>query len=825
MSEEKDKEKTIEEFEAEINDKLAQYFSENKNIIISKDNLEDFLKAIGFEEFLSSEDDKNMVWEKLAKYGKENKVDSEGVKKGMYDFFNFLRKGDEEDLSRISLKNEEFNANEKQLIIHKEKAIEEYDCLDIKTLIEFKRIFLLLNLDENGENIISIEQIEQLIADHKFITIDKDDIIKYIYFLSCDDKLLDEITSIKINNTIYAEVDSLIQNKFSEEGINIDQIISKKGQKEEDEDPVDILNDILKEIVDTETIFAKIENDQNNLIKSKPNLTEEKIKNIIDNINENKNIEEISNIIQSLRYVITKIENNNKYLSEINNQQNSNIKDKINSLKKITYSLNEELFQTKKDYDNLNEEYEKLIKQNTENNNHIQNLYENRKILEEELNSKEQKINDLTKEKSEKDKEINDLNIKISSLEDNNKELKNQVIDLKMSVSKIKKDYDELIDDTINKMKEKDNEIKRIKGINENQLKKKENKEGILDKKEKLDLAALNKIDSLKISLADKLIEKEKILSKSNFESLKEYTLKLERININLKEEKEKKEQKLKELEEKVNESNEIITSNKKEIGELNIEIKKLENSITNLQDKIKAKEVLRPALTINNKIKELSISKFNPQRLNSLKFKKYLKDNDKSNNAKNEIIKEKNNKEKEAELKIKITSSETKLNNNNVNSINKNNLEISKNSMSNKPGLESPSKINKSYYENKVCILILYEISSRKSFETAKRLFEDFKNSDQKEVSMALVGNKSDSEKKREITEEEGQKFAVKNGMQFFETSAKIGENIEEVFKKSDVIISKKKKENYCKVKNISFGFEKTILKGNKEGGCCKCV
>lgn len=151
------------------------------------------MKAIGFEEFLSSEDDKNMVWEKLAKYGKENKVDSEGVKKGMYDFFNFLRKGDEEDLSRISLKNEEFNANEKQLIIHKEKTIEEYDCLDIKTLIEFKRIFLLLNLDENGENIISIEQIEQLIAEHKFITIDKDDIIKYIYFLSCDDKLLDEI--------------------------------------------------------------------------------------------------------------------------------------------------------------------------------------------------------------------------------------------------------------------------------------------------------------------------------------------------------------------------------------------------------------------------------------------------------------------------------------------------------------------------------------------------------------------------------------------------------------------------------------------------------
>ena len=45
------------------------------------------------------------------------------------------------------------------------------------------------------------------------------------------------------------------------------------------------------------------------------------------------------------------------------------------------------------------------------------------------------------------------------------------------------------------------------------------------------------------------------------------------------------------------------------------------------------------------------------------------------------------------------------------------------------------------------------------------------------------LVGNKSDLEQKRQVSTEEGERFAKENGLIFMETSAKTAENVEEAF------------------------------------------
>ena len=128
--------------------------------------------------------------------------------------------------------------------------------------------------------------------------------------------------------------------------------------------------------------------------------------------------------------------------------------------------------------------------------------------------------------------------------------------------------------------------------------------------------------------------------------------------------------------------------------------------------------------------------------------------------------------------------------------------------------GQENFRSITRSYYKNTACAIIVYEISNKKSFENISSWIEECKNTAPKSILMVLVGNKCDLEDNREVTEEEGREFAEKNGMLFFETSAKTGKNVEELFKQSVKVIDQKIKENYYDLENDSCG----IKKGNEE-------
>ena len=130
--------------------------------------------------------------------------------------------------------------------------------------------------------------------------------------------------------------------------------------------------------------------------------------------------------------------------------------------------------------------------------------------------------------------------------------------------------------------------------------------------------------------------------------------------------------------------------------------------------------------------------------------------------------------------------------------------------------GQENFRSITRAYYKNSVCAMVVYDITSRDSFEHVQNWIEDIHNQSPKTVLIILVGNKIDLEDKRVISYDEGNELAIKNGMIFAETSAKTGDGIEEIFLKSAKEIVKNMNENYYDLTSEICGIKKGRVKRN---------
>ena len=129
--------------------------------------------------------------------------------------------------------------------------------------------------------------------------------------------------------------------------------------------------------------------------------------------------------------------------------------------------------------------------------------------------------------------------------------------------------------------------------------------------------------------------------------------------------------------------------------------------------------------------------------------------------------------------------------------------------------GKETYKTIKMAYYQNSVCAIVVYDISCKSSFNNASTWIEECKNICPK-VFMVLVGNKSDLANTRQVNFEEGQKLADKSGIQFYETSAKTGENIEIIFFNSVEEIAKKKDQGYYNLEDNSCGIKIGKIEAN---------
>ena len=98
--------------------------------------------------------------------------------------------------------------------------------------------------------------------------------------------------------------------------------------------------------------------------------------------------------------------------------------------------------------------------------------------------------------------------------------------------------------------------------------------------------------------------------------------------------------------------------------------------------------------------------------------------------------------------------------------------------------GQERFRALTRSYYRNAQAIIIVYDITSRESFEKSKVWMKEVENYVDNSVLIVLVGNKTDLYLKRKVEYFEGYKLAEEKYMDFFETSAKYDNNIETLFK-----------------------------------------
>jgi len=123
--------------------------------------------------------------------------------------------------------------------------------------------------------------------------------------------------------------------------------------------------------------------------------------------------------------------------------------------------------------------------------------------------------------------------------------------------------------------------------------------------------------------------------------------------------------------------------------------------------------------------------------------------------------------------------------------------------------GQESFRSITRSYYRGAAGAILVYDITKRESFDHLARWLQEARENGNVTMTIMLIGNKCDLEHLRQVTKEEGAKFAQENGLLFLETSSKTGENVEEAFIKPSQHIYEQIKSGAYDVFNDSNGIK----------------
>ena len=88
-------------------------------------------------------------------------------------------------------------------------------------------------------------------------------------------------------------------------------------------------------------------------------------------------------------------------------------------------------------------------------------------------------------------------------------------------------------------------------------------------------------------------------------------------------------------------------------------------------------------------------------------------------------------------------------------------------------------------FYRSALCIFVVFSLDSLDSFNRVNQWIDEIKENNSEEYILVLVGNKSDLTRPRKIEKEIIENYCKRNEIEnYFEASAKSGENVHDIFK-----------------------------------------
>ncbi|XP_020349787.1 ras-related protein Rab-37 [Oncorhynchus kisutch] len=135
--------------------------------------------------------------------------------------------------------------------------------------------------------------------------------------------------------------------------------------------------------------------------------------------------------------------------------------------------------------------------------------------------------------------------------------------------------------------------------------------------------------------------------------------------------------------------------------------------------------------------------------------------------------------------------------------------------------GQERFRSVTHAYYRDAHALLLLYDITSKSSFDNIRAWLTEIHEYAQRDVVIMLLGNKADMASERVIRRDEGEKLAREYSVPFMETSAKTGVNVDLAF----IAVAKELKHRAVhgqQPNEPKFQIHEYIESQKEKSGCC---